>query len=73
MRICDRCDKPVEFRLIGVFTNQWICLSCLKKERKHPEYRQAREYLKYNLENNNYSKKYGLPPNYENFLEQIND
>ena len=42
MRCCERCKKPTHTTTCSYFNTQTICMACVSKEQKHPDYERAK-------------------------------
>ena len=43
-RHCDRCGKDLKGgRMMSMFNTDCLCLDCLDKEKRHPDYEKARQ------------------------------
>jgi predicted ATPase len=40
---CDRCSKPSTVTTGSYFNQEMICMECEKRERNHPEYKEAKQ------------------------------
>ncbi len=39
---CDRCQREKWITIMSVMNEDGVCLDCLKEERKHPRYKEAK-------------------------------
>lgn len=59
---CDRCGRNTERRTMSLFTHQYICDTCLQKERNHPMFEKARDTIMDEMNKGNYGfEGIGLP------------
>jgi len=42
-RHCERCGAPDQVMLMSMFNTDILCETCLRTERRHPKYQEARE------------------------------
>ena len=62
MRCCERCNKPTHTTTNSYFNTQMICMSCVSKEEKHPDYDRAKRIeLEQCLKGNLNYEGIGLP------------
>lgn len=40
---CERCGEKTSSMIVSMFSEEWICMSCKEKERKHPDYKKAND------------------------------
>lgn len=68
---CDRCgNKNSRHWFISWFNTDMLCPECRVKERKHPDYKRAKDVeFKEVLEGNMNYPRVGLPENYKEWAE----
>jgi len=57
MPICDRCHKETTSWTMSMFNEQEICMDCKDKERARPDYKQAQEAERAQVQQGNYNYK----------------
>lgn len=60
--ICDRCHEEISSWRMSWFNTQQICIECYLKEKKHPDFKKARDKVHEEEQNGNYNYPgIGLP------------
>jgi hypothetical protein len=54
---CDRCGAELKIRIMSMFNEDVICMSCKEKEMEHPKYNEAREADMNEIRKGNYNFK----------------
>ena len=59
---CDRCNRITDTLKMSLFTNHYICETCMQKERNHPDFEKARDTVLDEMNKGNYDfEGIGLP------------
>ncbi|MBD5585623.1 MAG: gamma-glutamylcyclotransferase [Clostridia bacterium] len=40
---CNRCGRETNVTAMSMFNTETLCMDCLEKERRHPDYKKARD------------------------------
>jgi len=59
---CQRCQKETTITTMSMFNTDHCCLECIDKEKKHPDYKYAKQMELLAIETGNYNfPGIGLP------------
>ena len=74
MAKCPRCKEDMTVHIMSMFNEQDICLDCSDKERKHPEFENARAIESEAVKNGDFNfPGVGLPDSLIEELETCHD
>jgi len=52
---CERCGKESTSMIMSMFSDEWICMDCKKKEKMHPDYNRAASVEHHHVVNKDYN------------------